>query len=96
MGALFFELAAHAMYDRPMASTLRESLVAETRDGFAQTFRRIVDGETADDLARLTTAVGRGLLFEMLIDGDRAASDKAIETFIAMVQSRLEPQDPLP
>lgn len=44
------------------------------------------DAARATRLARLTLAVGQGLIFDLLIDGDRAGADAAIDEFISLVE----------
>ena len=92
-GALYFELASHAMYRHPYATDLGESLVEQTERVSARLYERYVDPVTATRLARLSAAVGRGLLFATLIDGDRQASDAAVELYASMVRALL-PYDP--
>lgn len=88
-GALYFELASHAMYGKAYARELGEALVDRTEAAFESLYATRTDPATAHRLARLTMAVGQGLCFDLLIDGDRAASDAAIEEFIAMMRARL-------
>ena len=45
--------------------------------------------EHAARLARLTLAVGQGLLFDLLVDGDRPAADAAIDQFTEMLRREL-------
>ncbi len=89
-GALFFELSSHAMYGKDYAHDLGATVVTRAEEAFAEAYRSRTDPTTARTLARLTLAVGNGLLFSTLIDSDRAASDAAIEEFIAMVRHRIE------
>lgn len=92
-GALYFELASHAMYGRSYASDLGEALVEQTERVSARLYSRFVDPVTATRLARLSAAVGRGLLFATLIDGDRRSSDAAVELYASMVRAMF-PVDP--
>lgn len=90
-GPLWFELATHAMRRAPYAADLADVMVhAQLRE-----FTRIYAGHTtqarARRLARLTLAVGQGLVFDLLIDGDRQAADEAVEEFTSMVRSALGP-----
>lgn len=89
-GALFFELASHAMYGKDYARDLGETVGMRAEEAFAEAYRSKTDEATARVLARLTLAVGNGLLFSTLIDSDRASSDAAIEAFITMVRERIE------
>ena len=45
--------------------------------------------EAARADARLSVAVGRGLLLDLLATGDRAQADQAFERFIALAESEL-------
>lgn len=88
-GALFFEISSHAMHGQEYARDLGHTIVTRAEEAFAATYRTHTDATTARILARLTLAVGNGLLFATAIDGDRSASDAAIEEFIAMVRDRV-------
>lgn len=90
LGALFFELSSHAMYRLPHAAVLREALVTRSEAAFVDAYRRFTDDDSARSLARLTIAVGRGLLFQALVDDDYAASDAAVESFITMFRREVE------
>lgn len=91
---LFYELSAHAMYGKTYADELRHALTDAWLTGFTAGYRRMTDEATANSLARLSLAVGRGLLFEVALSGDRAAADAAIADFVAMVRSRLAGPEP--
>lgn len=91
-GPLFFELAAHAMQGLAYAEPLRTELAPRTEAAFARAYADLIDPARVRVLARLSTAVGRGLLFEALLDGDQAASDAAMEEYIAMVRGVLGSQ----
>ncbi|HWC24288.1 MAG TPA: TetR/AcrR family transcriptional regulator [Flexivirga sp.] len=88
-GALYFELSSHAMYGKPYARDLGHAFVTRTQEAFEAAYASLTDPATARRLARLTLAVGQGLMFDMLVDGDRAASDAAIEEFITLLRTRL-------
>lgn len=90
-GALYFELSSHAMYGKPYARDLGAAFVTRTQEAFEAAYRSLTDPDTARRLARLTLAVGQGLMFDMLVDGDRAASDAAIEEFITMMRAHIAP-----
>lgn len=85
-GALWFELASHAMQGEGYADQLSEVMVAAQLREFTRIYTTYVDAERARRLARLTLAVGQGLIFDLLIDGDRAGADAAIEEFISLVE----------
>lgn len=87
---LFYELSAHAMYGKEYAEGLREVLTDAWLSGFTVGFARVTTRDRAERLARLCLAVGRGVLFEMALTGDRAAADSAIEEFTAMIREAVE------
>lgn len=83
---LFYELSAHAMYGKPYAEQLQRLLTEAWFSGFSTGFARATDQAHAEQLARLCLAVGRGVLFEMALTGDRQAADAAIDRFTAMLR----------
>lgn len=87
---LFYELSAHAMYGKPYAEQLRHILTDAWLSGFRTGFGRVADRPQADRLARLCLAVGRGILFEMALTGDRDAADAAINEFTQMTRQSLK------
>ncbi|MQA82548.1 MAG: TetR family transcriptional regulator [Streptosporangiales bacterium] len=87
---LFYELSAHAMYGKDYAEDLRQVLTDAWLSGFTEGFARVTSPEYAEQMARLCLAVGRGVLFEMALTGDRAAADAAINEFTAMVRQSLK------
>ncbi len=86
---LFYELASHAMYGKAYADELRHVLTDAWLDGFTEGFTRLTDRQHAQRLARLSLAVGRGVLFEIALTGDRPTGDEAIDDYTAMVQEWL-------
>lgn len=88
-GPLYFELATHAMYGRPYAARLPEVLVTRYAAAFAAVYATVTDAEHSERLARLSLGVGRGLLFDVLLDRDLDAADAAVAEFTAMVRSRI-------
>jgi AcrR family transcriptional regulator len=88
-GPLFFELASHAMRGRPYAVRLGGVIVTAHVAAFRRAYAAVTDDAQAEVLARLTLAVGQGVLFQLLIDGDRAAADAAVEELTQMVRDRL-------
>jgi AcrR family transcriptional regulator len=88
---LFYELSAHAMHRKPYAEALRRVLTEAWLAGFTEGFARVTTPEHADRLARLCLAVGRGVLFEVALTGDRATADAVIEEFTEMSRRALEP-----
>lgn len=88
-GALWFELATHAMRGRPYAADLGRVMVEAQLRAFRGIYEGATDAATAERLARLTLAVGQGLLFDLLIDGDRTGADAAVEQFTSMIRREL-------
>jgi AcrR family transcriptional regulator len=83
---LFFELSADAMRGLPHAESLRAALIAPWLELLEQRLRRWgYDEAAAAAQARLGLAVARGLLFDLLVSGDRAGVDAAMEAFITAV-----------
>jgi AcrR family transcriptional regulator len=83
-GPLFFELSAGAMHGLPHAAALRSSLIRPWLDLLEQRLRQWgYDAEPAAAQARIGLAVARGLLFDLLITGDRQGVDAAMDAFIA-------------
>lgn len=81
-GPLFFELAGHAMQGLPHAARLRADLIEPWLDPLAALAERAgVEPARARTGARLQLAVARGLLLDLLISGDRAGVDAAMELF---------------
>ena len=88
---LFYELSAHAMYGKPYAERLRQVLTDAWVSGFTEGFARVTGQQHAERLARLSLAVGRGVLFEVALTGDRAVADAVITEYTAMVRSAFAP-----
>ena len=85
---LFFELSAHAMHGRDYAAPLRAWLATGWVDEVAAAFVGAgLPAERAADLARLAVATTRGLLLELAITGDRAAADRAMAEFSALLRA---------
>lgn len=86
---MFFELSAHAMYGKGYARELRGILTDVWLEGFTAGFARVTDDARARQLARLSLAVGRGLLFDLALTGDRAAADATIAEYVALIEQSL-------
>jgi len=84
---LFYELSAHAMYGKPYAEQLRTVLTDAWLSGFTAGYARVTTAEHAVRLAWLSLAVGRGVLFEVALTGDRAAGETAIDEFTELVRA---------
>lgn len=79
-GRLFFELGAHAMQDREHARPLRRGLIDPWLPPLEQLCRRLgVPEQDCAATARLALGAARGLLFDLLLTGDRVAVDAAAE-----------------
>ncbi|GII62588.1 TetR family transcriptional regulator [Sphaerisporangium krabiense] len=83
---LFFEIYAHALNGRPWAASFRESVITAWTDPVAQMLAgRGVPPREAARRARLSLAVGRGLLLDLLATGDQAAVDDAADLFTELI-----------
>ncbi|TDD17811.1 TetR/AcrR family transcriptional regulator [Kribbella turkmenica] len=77
-GPLFFELSAHAMQDRPHTAALKADLIDVWLPPVIELcIRAGIPPEEAPAYARLGLAASRGLLFDLLLTGDRHAVDEA-------------------
>ena len=74
-----------------MPRTSPRAVISQHVRAFARAYASVTDPAQADALARLTLAVGQGLLFGLLLDGDRPAADAAIDELIVMVRGRTAP-----
>lgn len=84
---LFFELSAHAMHGREYAAPLRQWLTTGWVDEVvAALVAAGLPADQAADRARLAVATTRGLLLELAITGDRAAADRAMAEFTALLR----------
>jgi AcrR family transcriptional regulator len=79
-GPLFFELAAQAMQGKEHAELLREELTAAWLPSLTDLCRAIgIREEQVECHARLALAAVRGLLFDLLISGQREEVAQAAE-----------------
>ncbi|MEV6269037.1 TetR family transcriptional regulator [Kribbella sp. NPDC051936] len=77
-GPLFFELSAHAMQDLPHTKPLKADLINVWLPPLIELCVRAgIPPEQAPAYARLGLAASRGLLFDLLLTGDRAGVDEA-------------------
>ncbi len=77
-GPLFFELSAHAMQDLPHTESLKADLINVWLPPLIELcIRAGLPPEEAPAYARLGLAASRGLLFDLLLTGDRAGVDEA-------------------
>lgn len=93
-GPLFFELAVHAMHRRPYALAFGEVVVGRYLEAFTRAFETVTDEEHARRLALLSLGAGRGITFDMLLDGDRAAADAAVGELVTLVRAHLAMDPP--
>jgi AcrR family transcriptional regulator len=77
-GPLFFELSAHAMQDLPHTEALKADLINVWLPPLIDLcIRAGLPPDQAPAYARLGLAASRGLLFDLLLTGDRAGVDEA-------------------
>ena len=77
-GPLFFELSAHAMQGRPHTEALKADLINVWLPPLIELcIRAGLPPAEAPAYARLGLAASRGLLFDLLLTGDRAGVDDA-------------------
>jgi len=77
-GPLFFELSAHAMLELPHTESLKADLVNVWLPPLIDLcIRAGIPADQAPAYARLGLAASRGLLFDLLLTGDRAGVDEA-------------------
>lgn len=85
-GPLVFELASHAMQGEPHARGLRDTMVMPWLDALEDNLVRFgYDPGRARAQARLALAVVNGLLFDMLLTGDRAGANEAHSHFLDLI-----------
>jgi AcrR family transcriptional regulator len=84
---LYFELAGQAMQGKPYAASLRTWLAEGWGEVLAAAYVRIgLDADRAAEMARLSLAMARGLLFDVAVTGDRSGADRAMAAFTQLVQ----------
>ena len=77
-GPLFFELSAHAMQDQPHTEALKADLINVWLPPLTDLcIRAGIPPDQAPAYARLGLAASRGLLFDLLLTGDRKGVDEA-------------------
>jgi AcrR family transcriptional regulator len=77
-GPLFFELSAHAIQDLPHTESLKADLINVWLPPLIELCVRAgIPPAEAPAYARLGLAASRGLLFDLLLTGDRAGVDEA-------------------
>ncbi len=91
---LFFEIYARALHDTEWSQSFREAVIDAWERPLVALYRRLgARGSQARAHARLGLAVTRGLILDLLLTGDRAVVDGAMERFGAMVAADLGTQD---
>jgi AcrR family transcriptional regulator len=79
-GALFFELSAHALQDRPYTGKLRADLITPWLEPMTDLLVEAgIPPADAPSYARLGLAAARGLVLDLLATGDRDAVDRTID-----------------
>jgi AcrR family transcriptional regulator len=87
---LYFELSSHAMRRRPNAEAWRDWLASGWVEVLTRLYRDAgAAPAAAEDLARVSLAQARGLLFALALSGDREAADAAMRRFADLVRASL-------
>jgi AcrR family transcriptional regulator len=87
---LFFEVFGMAVQSRPGTEEVLPALSRESIGLLGAVARKSMPGATAAELARLSVATLRGLLFEWLCGDDVALLTQALERFLAYMTDRHE------
>jgi AcrR family transcriptional regulator len=83
---LFFEIYAHALYERPWTARFRSSVIAAWVQPLVDVLvEHGYSPADAERRARLGLAATRGLLLDLLITGDRNAVDAASDLFTQLI-----------
>jgi AcrR family transcriptional regulator len=92
---LFFEVYGQALQGRAWARPMLDGIVENWVAPVAETLEAGGAGpETARAMARLSVAVGRGLLLDVLATGDNNGVDAAMRLFLTMGAAWLAREDP--
>ena len=87
---LFFEIYGQALQGRPGTEGFLDRITDDWIDLVAEYSEQLgAPRETVRADARLSVAVGRGLLLDLLATGDRAQAGQAFERFIALCEPEL-------
>jgi AcrR family transcriptional regulator len=87
---LFFEIYSQALQGRPGTEGFLDRITDDWIDLAAEYSVQLgAPRETARADARLSVAVGRGLLLDLLATGDRAQAGQAFERFIELCEPEL-------
>jgi AcrR family transcriptional regulator len=88
---LFFEIYVQALYGRDWTAAFRESVINAWEQPLTELFAQAgLDTEPARTHARLGLAVTRGLGLDLLMTGERAQVEAAMELFATMIRNELE------
>lgn len=88
---LFFEIYAHALYDRPWTARFRASVITAWIQPLVDVLVQYgYSPGDAERRARLGIAAARGLLLDLLITGDREAVDAASDLFNRLILDPIE------
>jgi AcrR family transcriptional regulator len=88
---LFFEVYGQALQGRPGTTQLLDGIVDSWLDPITDIYvGQGLDRETARARGRLSIAVTRGLLLDLLATGDRQACDAALEQWIELNEAALD------
>ena len=91
---LFFEVYGQALQGRPGTTALLEGIVDAWTGPAVELLERLgFPAEHAPAQARLSVAVTRGLLLDLLATGDRPACDAAMEQYIRLGEAYLAEAD---
>ncbi len=83
---LFFEIYAHALFERSWTEPFRASVIAAWTEPVEDLFRQLgFDADDARRRARLGLAATRGLLLDLLVTGDRDVLDAAADLFAQLI-----------
>jgi AcrR family transcriptional regulator len=92
---LFFELYAHALLKRPGTEGFLDGIVESWVAPVAEALTEAgVDRDVARAEARLSVAVGRGLLLDLLATGDTSAVDAAFDRYVEGLVARVTASAP--
>jgi AcrR family transcriptional regulator len=88
---LFFEIYGQALQRRPGTEGFLDRVIDDWIDMIAEYSARLGSPpQSARADARLSMAVVRGLLLDLLATGDRAQADRAFERFAELCESELD------
>lgn len=82
---LFFEIYVQALHGPAWTPSFRAAVIDAWEGPLIDLFSRIVEPSQARAATRLGLAVTRGLLLDLLLTGDRAVVDEAIDLFGRLV-----------